>query len=487
MGGNASGITGAVSVKAARWIGLFFASSSLLAVEIHINEPADFKAALKTVQPGDELVMRDGSWTNCQIKFEAAGTIEHPITLRAQTPGKVTLTGNSSIRIGGEYLVVSGLLFKDGACPRGNVIVFRASDNRPARNCRLTDCAIVNYNPPTRDNKSYWVSLYGVSNRIDHCRFEGKNDGGPTLTVWLQKGGQPNYHLIDHNYFLRRPKLGRNGGETMRIGDSAMSFEISRTTVEYNLLEDCSGEAEYISNKSCENVYRYNTIIESKGALVLRHGNRNTVEGNWFFGHNVPGTGGIRIIGEDQRVFNNYFDSLAGHDFQSALPIVDGIPKTKLNGYFQVKRAIVAFNTFTNCTQNITFGIGFGERNRREPALDCVIANNIIVSTNAPVVRVQHAPVNLTWLGNIFFGASTGIPETTGVTVMDPKLARAAGRVAQGDFPFVTEDIEGRPRTGRKDVGCFQFSNEPARRKPLSKQDAGPAWTSALLQSNDGR
>jgi poly(beta-D-mannuronate) lyase len=474
--------------------GLFIASSSLLAGEIHITDPVDFKAALKHVQPGDELVIADGIWTNCQIIFEAAGTAEKPVILRAQTPGKVVLTGNSSIGIGGQYLVVSGLLFKDGACPRGSVIAFRSSEYRLARNCRLTDCAIENYNPPTRADKSYWVSLYGISNRVDHCRFEGKNDGGPTLTVWLEKGGQSNYHLIDHNHFLHRPRLGRNGGETMRVGDSATSFEVSRTTVEYNLFEDCSGEAEYISNKSCENVYRYNTIVESKGALVLRHGNRNTVEGNWFFGHHVPGTGGVRIIGEDQRVFNNYFDSLAGHDFESALPIVDGIPNTKLNEYFQVKRAVVAFNTFVDCTQNITFGAGFGRRNRKEPALDCVIANNIVVSTNAPLVRVQHAPVRLTWLGNIFFGAEIGIPRTRGITVADPRFVRAdsiahpvAGIPARGDFTFVTEDIEGRPRTGKKDVGCFQVSNQPARRRPLSKRDVGPSWNSTLGQPDDSR
>jgi poly(beta-D-mannuronate) lyase len=274
---------------ARRSILVFFAfglaANSLPAREIVASEPRDLKTALKQLQPGDELILRDGVWTNCQIKLEGSGTAEKPIILRAQTPGRDLLSRNSWVKLGGDYLEVSGLVFEGGACPSESVIAFRTSARRMARNSRVTDCAVVNYNPPMSDKRSYWVSLYGSSNRADHCRFEGKNDGGPTLTVWLEKHGQPNYHLIDHNYFLHRPRLGRNGGVTMRIGDSATSFEVSRTIVEQNLFEDCSGEAEYISNKSCENIYRYNTIIKSKGALVLRHGNRNTVEGNWFFGH----------------------------------------------------------------------------------------------------------------------------------------------------------------------------------------------------------
>ena len=367
--------------------------------------------------------------------------------------------------------------------------MFRSNREKPARNCRVTDCGVIDFNPESHDVKSYWASLYGVSNRVDHCRFENKTDGGPTLTVWLE-GTEPNYHRVDHNYFLHRPKLGRNGGETMRVGDSDTSMLISRTLVEENLFEDCSGEAEYISNKSCENTYRRNTILASKGALVLRHGNRNTVEGNWFFGRHVPGTGGVRLIGEDQHVFNNYFDGLDGKEFESALPFVDGIPGTKANGYFQIKRAVVAFNTLADCAQPVTFGLGTGKRKRSEAALDCVFANNVIVGTNGPLVRVDNEPVNLTWLGNVFHGADAGLPPTPGVTTnLDPILTRDPDGIArptssgplaglaEGDFPAVTEDIEGRPRTGKKDPGCFQSSATGARRKPVTAQDVGPAWT----------
>lgn len=172
-------------------------------------------------------------------------------------------------------------------------------------------------------------------------------------------GEQPNYHRIDNDYFLRRPPLGCNSGETMSISDSKMSMHNSRTVVESNLLKDCSGEGEYISNKSWENICRHNTFQESQAALVLRHGDRTRVDGNLFLGPGRPGTGGVRSIGEDQVVVNNYFDGLGGTDFESTLPFVNGIPNSKLNVYFQIKRATVAFNTLVNCRENITFGVGW--------------------------------------------------------------------------------------------------------------------------------
>jgi poly(beta-D-mannuronate) lyase len=187
-------------------------------------------------------------------------------------------------------------------------------------------------------------------------------------------------------------------------------------------------------------------------------------------------------------VWNNYFDGLAGHDFESTLPFVDGIPHTPLNGYFQIKRALVAFNTLVDCDQNITFGVGVGQRKRSQPPLDCVIANNLVVGTNAPLVRIQDEPVNLKWLGDNLYGAEIGLPKTSGVATVDPKLFRGTDGIArpatgslaigaaEGHFPEVTEDIEGRSRTGKRDIGCFQSSDRLARRKPLSAKEVGPSY-----------
>jgi poly(beta-D-mannuronate) lyase len=464
---------------------LLISLASAQGAETAVPEAKALAKAIKSARPGDVIVMQDGEWKDAEIKFFAEGTQDKPITLRAQTPGKVKLTGKSSVRVGGSYLILDGLLFTEGFSD--DAIALRGNHDAGSTHCRITNCAFVDFNPPTppeENDNTQWISMYGSDNEVDHCYFKGKNTHGPMFVVWVET--QPNNHHIHHNYFAGRPALGANGGETMRIGTSDVSMNVSRALVENNYFEYCNGEAEIISNKSCENVYRYNTFVECKGALVLRHGNRNTVESNWFFGRDVEGTGGVRIIGEDQRIYNNYFDSLAGKDFESSLPIVNGIPNSKPNEYFRVQRAIVAFNTFVNCTQNVTFGIGVGARNRAEPPMNCTFANNVIVAKESPIVKFQDQPLNTTWIANYFFGAETGVAEP-GVRSVNPLMRKGEDSIfrpqrssplvkaAEGDFPFIVDDIEGRSRDVKKDVGCFQSTGE-ATRKPLTAQDVGPVW-----------
>src|SRR3954471_22004616 len=80
---------------------------STRAVEHPVANAADIARVAATAAPGDVINMSDGAWTDQKIAFTAKGTPEHPITLRAQTPGKVILSGNSSLIVDGEYLVIS--------------------------------------------------------------------------------------------------------------------------------------------------------------------------------------------------------------------------------------------------------------------------------------------------------------------------------------------------------------------------------------------
>ena len=128
--------------------------------------------------------------------------------------------------------------------------------------------------------------------------------------------------------------------------------------------------------------------------------------------------------------------------------------------------------------------------------MDCTYANNVIVAKNPPIVRFQDLPIRTTWMGNFFFGAETGMDPNDGVLATDPKLVRGPDNVwrpaagspvigaARGDFPFVTDDIEGRSRGTGKDAGCFQSAGE-AKRRPMTPRDVGPEWM--LSPSRTGR
>ncbi|MEC7289372.1 MAG: polysaccharide lyase 6 family protein, partial [Pseudomonadota bacterium] len=175
----------------------------------------EYEAAQSVLQPGDVIVLANGEWRDFDLVLEAEGTAEHPIYLVAEEPGSVVLTGQSSLRLGGEYLIVSGLVFRDGYTPRNEVISFRRDSETLAFNSRVTRTVVENYNNPDRAQRDTWVVMYGQNNEFDHNHMSGKLNSGPTMTVRLNsEDSQNNGHHIHHNYFGPRPVFGSNGGET---------------------------------------------------------------------------------------------------------------------------------------------------------------------------------------------------------------------------------------------------------------------------------
>jgi len=344
--------------------------------EQFVSSAADITRLASETRPGDALVMKDGVWTDQTIHFKGNG-----ITLRAQTPGQVILTGKSSLKIDGENLSVFGLQFTN-CTSREPAILFLG------KNCRLSETAVGG-----GDHK-FFVRMHGLSNRVDHCSFAEKTNDDPTFQVEVE--GRPNYHRIDHNYFGHRPPLGRNGGETIRVGYSHQSMTNSRTLVELNLFENCDGELEIISNKSCENTFRSNTFLNCAGMFTLRHGNRCVVDGNIFIANNKKGSGGIRVIGEGHTVINNYIDSVAMGGFW----ITSGIVDSELKGYFQAKDCVIANNTFINSPgPAIQLDAGFGTSRRTLRPENITVASNVFNITQGSLYKGTEG-ANWKWIAN---------------------------------------------------------------------------------------
>jgi poly(beta-D-mannuronate) lyase len=368
------------------------------------------------------------------------------------------------------------------------VVEFRNGSLESSR-CRLTNSSISNYSPADINTDNKWISLYGWYNRVDHCSIQGKTNSGTTLVVWLTS--HPNYHQVDHNYFGPRSVLGFNGGETIRVGTSDWSMFDSFTTVEFNLFDQCNGEIEVVSNKSCGNVYRSNTFRSCQGTLTLRHGNRCTVDGNFFLANNATNSGGIRIIGEDHVVINNYIANTGGTSYKAGITMMDGIPNSPLSGYFQVKRAKVLFNTLVD--DRLTFNIGAGhDSSLTLPPLDCIIANNVIFGTSGPFFTMNDTPINMTYEGNIYYSATLGIA-TSGFTRIDPRLSTVGSdglrrlsdtspaiNAASGSYPVVTTDMDGQERDAQADAGADEYSTGPVLRRPLTMADVGPVTSTTV-------
>src|SRR5438105_2255031 len=183
--------TGAAA-RAAVLLAFLVLAIKATADDFFVSTVADISAATARAKPGDTLTMRSGFWPDADILFSGNGTAESNITLRAQAPGQVVLSGGSRLRISGNYLVVDGLKFMNGYLVGVDVISFRNTGSSPADNCRLTNCAIIDYNPDDPTLENIWVSLYGLSNRVENCYFKGKDNVGTTLVVCLEN--QPDYH-----------------------------------------------------------------------------------------------------------------------------------------------------------------------------------------------------------------------------------------------------------------------------------------------------
>lgn len=356
------------------WAGAATAQTTTL-----VATPAEYQRVLRDVKPGDVIVLKDGVWRDFQILFEAEGQAGQPITLTAQTPGGVVLSGQSNLRLAGRQLVVSDLVFRDGWSPTGEVVSFRRSKEHRAVESRVTGLVIDGYNKPDRATSDNWVALYGRDNRFDHNHLTGKNNVGTTLVVVRdEQQGLDNRHRIDHNYFGPRPNMGSNGGETLRVGTSADSLSASNTVVENNWFEGADGEVEIVSNKSGGNTYRGNVFYHSRGSMVLRHGDGNLIENNVFIGGGKPHTGGIRVINRNQTVRNNYMEGITGDGFTAALSVMHGVPDSPINRYHQVVGAVIENNTIID-VRSLFLGAGM-DAERSAPPIGSRFARNLIVN-----------------------------------------------------------------------------------------------------------
>ena len=343
---------------------------------LFVTNQEEYQEAVKQLQPGDTLTLANGVWNDFEILFIGEGTAEQPITLTAETKGEVIISGQSNLRIAGEHLVVSGLVFRDGFTPTDSVISFRRGSSELANNSRVTEVVIHNFSNPERRETDYWVAMYGKNNRFDHNHLEGKHNVGVTMAVRLNnEASLENHHRIDHNYFGPRAILGSNGGETLRIGTSAYSLSDSFTVVENNYFDRADGELEIISNKSGGNVFRGNVFFESRGTLTMRHGAGNLVEDNVFFGNGADHTGGIRVINGEQTIRNNYMEGLAGYRFGGALVVMNGVPDSPINRYHQVKNAVIENNSLVN-SDHIQLAAG-SDPERSAVPIDSVMRNNL--------------------------------------------------------------------------------------------------------------
>lgn len=460
---------------------------------VPVSSVTQFKAAITALQAGDTVLVENGIYDlNTYQKITTSGTSQNPIVIKAKNRGGVTFINKSFFNPQNvSYLTIEGFVFtsKDGTA----IKLESCSHCRITRNVfRLQETVALK-----------WVLIGEVYNavapvsgynRVDHNLFENKTQAGNCITIDGFQGTptrSSQHDRIDHNHFrIVGPRIP-NGMETIRVGVSTLTNTPGYTVIEYNLFEDCDGDPEFVSVKTDEDTVRFNTFRSCEGTLCLRQTSGSYVEGNYFFGNNKPGTGGVRVYNKDNKVIGNYFINLGGSRWDAACTITNGdvdSNSTSVSSHFRPIRTIFAFNTLINCESNIEFGYTSGGSYGLAPR-DNVIANNIIVATRNAIVKIITTPLSHVWQGNIFFPKDSA---TMGITVgaaqirnIDPQLqfrdslwrltaGSPAVNAALGNFDYVQYDIDGQQRMEIKDAGADEYFSGAPRVKPLNADDVGP-------------
>ena len=450
-----------------------------------VSTPEELNQAISGSQPGTEIIMKNGEWNDIQIRFIGYGTSDQPITLRAETSGEVKIQGKSDLKLGGEFLVVEGLHFTNGASPSQSVIQFYIDDDTLANSSRVTNCVIEGFNKAQRDMTDLWVLFKGRNNQLDHCYLAGKSNRGPTVRVDVEGNASiKNYHRINDNYFGPRPPKGGPSAETIQIGNSYTSMAPSYTMVKNNLFDRCNGEVEIILSKTNFNEFRNNIFYKSEGSLVTRHGNYCLVDGNFFIGdEQSPHAGGVRLIGSGHWVTNNYFYNLRGNEFRAALAVMNGIPRSPLNRYIQVTDVVVAYNTWVNCITPWQFGVGSNvdqkdvlppSEIRSETPIRTLVANNLIYNAEAdsrPIILYDSID-GIDFMSNVINNQGGKFRGLEGLATKDFSVVEVEENiwvpstnfsdidVYEGfEFEKINQDVFGKSRTGNNAIGATNGAN----------------------------
>ncbi|MCG9792018.1 chondroitinase-B domain-containing protein [Flavobacterium algicola] len=482
-----------------------------------VNTRETLYAAISSAVPGTTIVIADGTYTDTFINLKVTGTAANPVIIKAKNPGQVFFEGNSRVAMGGAYIKLEGIIFRNASNLTLSsttviepVIKFRFDSNNTCTNCTVTNVKIDSYNGTTAQSTTptliyKWVLLYGQYNEISYCSFTGKNGAGSTIND-NRDVATPNYTKIHHNYFGDRTFVGTyvdqyNDQDAIRIGNSNTSLSDSFTEVYENLFSNWFGEIEIISNKSGNNKYYNNTFSNYSGTLTLRHGNKCEVFGNYFLANNQLFSGGIRVLGEDHKIYNNYIEnvnsaksSAAGGGTSSnlgALNLIGGIATSvngaNLSGYYQVKNITILNNTFVNND----FGIRLGGGSYTLPALNMVAANNIFLMPSSSKkavdeIRAADASSPYTFTGNIKQSGvwtlngnaannqevSSGLLATSSDNVYRLTAGSAAIDAGIGTYSYLTKDIFDGNRPALYDAGAEEFGADGSR-LPYTVADVG--------------
>ncbi len=452
---------------------LVLSATLIAAKEQTVSTVAALEAAVKSASPGQTIVIKDGVYEQ-PVALVSQGLAEKPLLVRAESGGGVVFTRAVDMR--GAWMSLEGVSFRDQAG-----VTIKGTGLRLSR-ANFSNCRTPN-----------WVVVQAGSKQVevDHCLFENKEINGTMekgcQTLRLLVNNRRERHHVHHNHFREIAKGGSgNGFETIQLITEGNPWNPpgggSETRIEDNLFERCNGESEIVSVKANGNQIRRNTFRACRGGLVLRHGHRNVVTQNFFFGEGEPDSQGVRLQGKDQAVINNYFQGLG----KAAIAMIDGTPDDL---YVRVERAQILHNTVIRCKEAMAIGLNHYKHPNGTVPTGCVIVGNAFLGSDPKVGLIRYVqgdiPEKWTWKNNYCEGLA-GIPPVRGLAAADLKLlmdenlllsrptAETPTCLRDGYPELSGIDALGIERGRQTAVGALEHSDKKPNHAPLHPNEVGP-------------
>ncbi|USD62144.1 polysaccharide lyase 6 family protein [Vibrio sp. SCSIO 43140] len=487
--------------------------------EVFDSTSALENAVSQDMTAGTTLCLADGEYSDLEITYGGAGSLESPIKVAAQNPGKAVITGNAKIAMGGSYVHLQGLVFDGATSSSSNLIATRFGTHNLCHNCRITEIAIIdvdaNEGITSGDSASgEWVHIYGKNNWLDHSILSGKTTASPMISFnrWVSDDWDEQTQLAElaegiivyNNYIANRaPAEGQmyaqssdNNYEAIRTGLSDTHQYDGDSLIVRNLFENIQGEAEVVSNKATNNNISFNTVLNSYGSITTRHGGGATISNNFILSQDYPFAGGLRLVDGDHVVTNNYIQGAryknTTHHGGIVLMGSDGAGDGD-NGYQQFENVHVAHNTIVDSVNSLNIDGG----SKSTAPKQAYLANNLIDKAIGPVLTQSERGFDASTqvAGNIVFGQEFADSDTlqigepgfefysaelvqdeSGVyrpSVDSPNLDAVAG-YEKGEFDDVVIDLDGQVRSETTASGADELLTSSIIYAPLSYQDVGP-------------
>lgn len=321
-----------------------------------VHAEKEFNDIAPQVKPGDIITIANGTYTPWVLTISTSGTAAQPVTIQAETTGKVVFTGDveqAIFKLTGSYTILRGITFTACNLIKADKHVGVLAQLNDAQHCRITECSFTANVAKAQFTPVVVVSGNGQYNQVDHCTFAGNIDN-QELQVKITKESHPEYTLINNNVFKDKNKVAWkvfNGGECVQVGQDPvlLGTQQAKTTVRDNQFIRCKGEAEVISNKSSNNSYIKNYFEDCDGELVMRGGHDCVIDSNTIKG----GNSGIRVNGTGHQITHNNISNV-----KTAIRLMYGMAKSKteIGFYIAASDCLIKYNRIENVITGILIG-----------------------------------------------------------------------------------------------------------------------------------